>query len=76
MYRGLGSRLHNFREIIILYTIVVGMRESCVPEVFLDPILFDTKTNRVEPKSEIAHKSQTRKKNSAGPQASKYCCDQ
>lgn len=36
MYRGLGSELHNFqiqKEIIILYTMEVGMREGCAPEV-------------------------------------------
>lgn len=59
-----AAQLEIKKQIIILHTIVNGVREGCAPQVWMDPILCDMKINAVEPKSEIAHKSQTRKNSS------------
>lgn len=56
-----AAQLEIKKQIIILHAIVDGVREGCAPQVWMDPILYDMKINTVEPKSEIAHKSQTRK---------------
>lgn len=55
----------KIKQIILPHILVDSVSEGCAPQVWKDPIFFDMKINTVEPKSEIAHKSQTRK-NSRG----------